>query len=256
VIDYRRVGRALADDLQAAGCEILLGHSVTALEANSRRVTARGPFGAVEARHAVACAGLQSDRLARAAGLALPVRIVPFRGDYYTLRGGSAALVRGLVYPVPDPAFPFLGVHFTRRIDGSVIAGPNAVLALHREGYRRLALRPGDARDALAYRGVWRFARAHPRMAAAELWRDVSKRAFVSDMQRYVPRVRGTDVEFGPSGIRAQAMSPDGGLPDDFVILGSPRTMHVLNAPSPAATASLAIGEELAQRALDGLLGH
>jgi (S)-2-hydroxyglutarate dehydrogenase len=254
VIDYTRVAHALADELRAAGCELLLARPVTELQESLSHVVARGPFGAVEAGHAIACAGLQSDRLARASGAAPPVRIVPFRGDYYTLLDQSASLVNGLVYPVPDPTFPFLGVHFTKRIDGSVIAGPNAVLALHRERYRRLGLRPRDAMEALGYGAVWRFVRRYPKMAAAEVWRDVSKRAFVKDMQRYVPGVRRADVRFGPSGIRAQAMSPDGSLPDDFLIIGSPRAMHVVNAPSPAATASLAIGEELARRAIRDLL--
>jgi L-2-hydroxyglutarate oxidase LhgO len=254
VIDYRDVARVLAAELRAAGCELLLGHEVGTLESRSRSVVARGPFGGVEARYAITCAGLQSDRLARAAGADPQVRIVPFRGDYYTLVGESRSLVHGLLYPVPDPQFPFLGVHFTRRVDGGLIAGPNAVLALHREQYRRIAIRPRDAVDALAYGGVWRFVRSYPRMAAAEVWRDLSRRAFVKDMQRYVPNVRGEDARFGPSGIRAQAMAPDGSLPDDFLLLGTPRAMHVLNAPSPAATASLAIGEELARRAISGLL--
>ena len=135
-----------------------------------------------------------------------------------------------------------------------MIAGPNAVLALHRERYGRLGLRPRDAVDALGYGAVWKFVRRYPRMAASEVWRDISKRAFVADMRRYVPAVRGQDVHFGPTGIRAQAMAPDGSLPDDFLIIGSPRAMHVVNAPSPAATASLAIGEELARRAIRDLL--
>ena len=179
---------------------------------------------------------------------------MPFRGDYYTLRPPGAELVRGLIYPVPDPAFPFLGVHFTRKHDETVVAGPNAVLALARERYRRLAFRPGDALSSLAYGGLWRFALKHGRIAAAEAWRDVSKRAFVSDMQRYVPAVRAEDATFGPSGIRAQAMTPQGGLVDDFLIEGTARLMLVLNAPSPGATASLAIGEELASRAFQDLI--
>ena len=178
------------------------------------------------------------------------MRIVPFRGDYYTLGARTQTLVRGLLYPVPDPAFPFLGVHFTKRLDGSVIAGPNAVLALARERYRRAALNLRDAASAVAYPGSWRFAARHLRVAAGELWRDVSKRAFVRDMQRYVPGVLGDDVVFGPTGIRAQALGrgrPAGRrLPDRRL----DRMMHVLNAPSPAATASLAIGDELAERAL------
>ena len=206
--------------------------------------------GPLQARAVIGCAGLQADRVARLAGARPPVRIVPFRGDYYTLGQKTEGLVRGLVYPVPDPAFPFLGVHFTKRLDGSVVAGPNAVLAFARERYRRAALDLRDAASALAYAGSWRFIVRHLRTGAAELHRDVSKRAFVRDMQRYVPGVRADDVTFGPTGIRAQALAPDGNLVDDFLIVGTERMMHVLNAPSPAATASLAIGDELAERAL------
>jgi L-2-hydroxyglutarate oxidase LhgO len=182
-------------------------------------------------------------------------RIVPFRGDYYTLGARSSAQVRGLIYPVPDPRFPFLGVHFTRKLDGAVVAGPNAVLALAREGYSRAAFRLRDAAEAVGYRGVWRFVLRHGRIAATEVWRDLSKRAFVADMRRYVPALEGGDATFGPSGIRAQAMTPQGGLVDDFLIEGTDRMMFVLNAPSPGATASLAIGDELAERAQRDLLG-
>jgi (S)-2-hydroxyglutarate dehydrogenase len=254
VIDYGAVAGALADDLRGLGCEILLGREVDGLVPTARSLTIRASGEAVDAKHLIACAGLQADRLARLAGVRPPTRIVPFRGDYYTLRGSSAALVRALVYPVPDPAFPFLGVHFTRKLDGTVVAGPNAVLALARETYRRSGFRLGDAASALSFQGVWRFAGRHARTAAGEVWRDLSKQAFVSEMRRYVPAIRASEVTFGPTGIRAQAMTPAGGLIDDFLIAGAPRMMHVLNAPSPAATASLAIGEELADRALRDLL--
>jgi L-2-hydroxyglutarate oxidase LhgO len=250
IIDYGAVTKAFAEDVQAGGGELLTSRPVRGFELNARAVRIETESNSIEARAVVTCAGLQSDRLARLAGARPPVRIVPFRGDYYTLGPATRGLVKGLVYPVPDPAFPFLGVHFTKRLDGSVIAGPNAVLALARERYKRAALNFRDAGSALAYPGSWRFAVRHLRVAGAELWRDVSKRAFVRDMQRYVPGVRGDDVSFGPTGIRAQALARDGRLVDDFLILGSERMMHVLNAPSPAATASLAIGEELAERAL------
>jgi L-2-hydroxyglutarate oxidase LhgO len=255
VIDYRAVTRALADDVHSLGGEVRLGCAITRVSAGDANVTAGTDAGdPIEAKHLIGCAGLQSDRLARLAGLRPSARIVPFRGDYYTLRPRAAELVRGLIYPVPDPAFPFLGVHFTRRHDETVVAGPNAVLALARERYRRLAFGPRDALSSLAYGGLWRFARKHGRIAAAEAWRDLSKRAFVADMQRYVPAVRGEDATFGPSGIRAQAMTPKGALVDDFLIEGTSRLMLVLNAPSPGATASLAIGEELASRAFQDLL--
>jgi (S)-2-hydroxyglutarate dehydrogenase len=254
VIDYRAVTTAFADDVRAAGGDVLFGRAVEAISVSGRRVALATSGGEVEARYLISCAGLQSDRVARRAGADPGARIVPFRGDYYTLAASAAALVRGLIYPVPDPAFPFLGVHFTRKIDGSVVAGPNAVLALARERYRRVALHPRDAADALGYPGVWRFAARHARTGAGELWRDLSKRSFVRDMQRYVPSIERNDVTFGPTGIRAQALTRNGALVDDFVIASSPRAMHVVNAPSPAATASLAIGEEIAGRALRELV--
>jgi L-2-hydroxyglutarate oxidase LhgO len=254
VIDYRAVSSALADEVHAAGGEVRVGVEVLRVEARPRGVAGVTREGEIEAATMVGCAGLQSDRLAQRSGLRPSTRIIPFRGDYYTLVGAAAAFVNGLVYPVPDPAFPFLGVHFTRKIDGTTVAGPNAVLALAREGYRRTAFRPRDAIEALSYPGILRFVRRHGGVAAQEVWRDVSKRAFLADMQRYVPDVEGKDAVFGPSGVRAQAMRRDGTLVDDFVIEGRERMMHVLNAPSPGATASLAIGEEIANRAFRELL--
>ena len=163
-------------------------------------------------------------------------------------RGG---LVNGLVYPVPDPSFPFLGVHFTRQIDGGVLAGPNAVLALAREGYGRTDVRVRDLAGVLAWPGFWRLAGRNLRMGAGEVWRDLVKSAFVADMQRFLPEIRAADVEFGPSGVRGQALARDGSLADDFLLEGSPNVLHVLNAPSPAATASPAIGRHLAEQALE-----
>jgi L-2-hydroxyglutarate oxidase LhgO len=199
----------------------------------------------------VSCAGLQSDRVAALAGRRPRVRIVPFRGDYYTLKPAARTLVNGLVYPVPDPAFPFLGVHFTKLTDGRVIAGPNAVLALSRETYRRTGIRPRDVASIVGYPGFWRLARRHYRFGAGEIWRDVVKRAYVRELQRYVPAVTVDDVEFGPSGIRAQAVDREGRLVDDFVLERTGRQLHVLNAPSPAATASLAIAGHIASEAAE-----
>ena len=254
VIDYGAVARALADDVHSLGGSVMLGEDVRGISVRNDTVVLSATTGTIEAANLISCGGLQSDRIAKAAGLRPPVRIVPFRGDYYTLTPAAAEKVRGLIYPVPDPRFPFLGVHFTRKVDGSVVAGPNAVLALAREGYRRTALAPRDALAAVGYSGVWKFAVRHGRFAVGEVWRDLSKRAFVDDMRRYVPSIAAADVTFGPSGIRAQAMLPDGGLVDDFLIEGTSRMMFVLNAPSPGATASLAIGEELANRAFRDLL--
>jgi L-2-hydroxyglutarate oxidase LhgO len=248
VIDYTRVAESFADDIRETGGEIEFGEEVTAVAERSGRVEVATRGGARSARALVACAGLQADRLARSG-----TRIVPFRGDYCTLSEHAAGLVRGLVYPVPDPSFPFLGVHLTKHVDGTVTAGPNAVLSLAREQYRRTAFSSRDAIATAAYPGFWRFAARHFRTGSAEVWRDLSKRAFVRDIQRYVPAVSDEDVRFGPSGIRAQALGCDGRLLDDFVIEGSGPIVHVVNAPSPAATSSLAIGSHIARLALDAL---
>jgi L-2-hydroxyglutarate oxidase LhgO len=194
----------------------------------------------------VTCAGLQADRFGDHAG----PRIVPFRGDYNTLVPGARELVRGMIYPVPDPELPFLGVHFTRRTDGQVWAGPNAVLAFAREGYRRRSFRPDQLAETVAYRGFRRLARKYWRTGAVELWRDVNKRAFLHQLQRYVPDLESAHLGPGPSGVRAQAVAADGTLLDDFCILETRRTIHVRNAPSPGATASLAIGQHIADRVL------
>jgi L-2-hydroxyglutarate oxidase LhgO len=194
----------------------------------------------------VACAGLHADRVAAMGGDRGGPRIVPFRGDYYTLSVDARSLVRGLIYPVPDPRFPFLGVHFTKRVDGSVWAGPNAVLAFAREGYRRRDIRPLELLGTVTDRGFLRLAGRYLRTGLAEMWRDWWKPAFVRELQRYVPEIRSEQLRFGPSGVRAQALARDGTLVDDFVLGGSARVLHVRNAPSPAATSSLAIGSMLA----------
>jgi len=228
-IDYRDVARALAEDVRTAGGELRLGHEVRDVEE-------------LPAERVVVCAGLQADRLAPGT----PHRIVPFRGDYFVLSAQAGRLVRGHVYPVPDPAFPFLGVHFTRRIDGQVWAGPNAVPSLAREGYGRFRVDLRDARDALSSPGLRRLARRYWRTGARELWRDTVKSAAVAEMRRYLPELRDRDVHFGPCGIRAQLLAADGSLVDDFLLERDGRVLHVLNAPSPAATASLAIGRRVA----------
>jgi (S)-2-hydroxyglutarate dehydrogenase len=254
VIDYSAVANALAAEVRAADGDVLLGREVERAVSNSREVALHTKEGIVRAARLVACAGLQSDRLARRSGIDADTKITPFRGDYYTLAGASAGLVRGLVYPVPDSRFPFLGVHFTRKVDDTVVAGPNAVLSLARESYRRFAFNPRDAFEAVAFQGVWRFALRYGRIAAAEMARDVSKRAFLAGIRRYVPAVAGDDLTFGPSGIRAQAMASSGRLVDDFVFAGGDLMLHVLNAPSPGATSSLAIGDMIAAKALAELL--
>jgi L-2-hydroxyglutarate oxidase LhgO len=255
IVDYRAVAAWFAADVREAGGEIRVGAAVVGLEERERGVAVETTAGSFTAAALVGCAGLQSDRVATLAGTRPPVRIVPFRGDYYTLKPQARALVNGLVYPVPDPSFPFLGVHFTKLVGGGVIAGPNAVLAFARERYGRAGIELRDVASTLGYRGFWRLARRHYRFGATELWRDVVKRAYIRELQRYVPAVTAADLEFGPSGIRAQALDREGRLVDDFVLERTGRQLHVLNAPSPAATASLAIADHIAGEAAQ-LLGN
>ena len=253
VIDFRRVALSMADELRAGGAEIRTGHTVSAIDVRPSEVVVTTGRGDVTSRLVVTCAGLQADRVAALSGDTGGPSIVPFRGDYYTLSPQASGLVRGLIYPIPDPRFPFLGVHLTKRIDGSVIAGPNAVLAFAREGYRR---RDVDARDlvaALTDRGFLRLAGRYLPTGIAEMWRDWSKSAFVQQLQRYVPELRPDQVTFGPSGVRAQALARNGTLVDDFAFSGGPRVLHVRNAPSPAATSSLAIGSVLADEVFQRL---
>lgn len=252
ITDFARVTRAFADDVRSRGGAIELARPVTSIERRRGALVLATPRGPVEARSVIACAGLWADRVAALTGDRTPdsPRIVPFRGDYYTLSPEAAQLVNGLVYPVPDPRFPFLGVHLTRRIDGRVWAGPNAVLAFRRTGYRRRDVSVRDLAEALANPGFRRLARRFWRTGAAEMWRDWSKAAFVREVQRFLPELRGDQVTFGPSGVRAQALGRDGTLVDDFDLAGGDRVLHVRNAPSPAATSSLAIGEKLASEAI------
>jgi L-2-hydroxyglutarate oxidase len=222
---------------------------VRAFERRPRSGAVHTTGGTVEASHVVVCGGVQADRLAALSGGPREPRIVPFRGDYLVLRPEARRLVRGLVYPVPDPAFPFLGVHTTVRPDGAVWLGPNAVLALARERYGRWSVRPRDAWDALAAPGLRRLARSHWRTGLAEVARDHSVRLLVAEARKLLPGLEAAHVERGPSGIRAQALGPDGGLVDDFVFDGDDRLLHVRNAPSPGATSALAIAREIVDRA-------
>jgi (S)-2-hydroxyglutarate dehydrogenase len=253
IVDYSRVAQAFAQEVRDRGGQIETNRTVTGIEERTGEHVIRWSGGEVAAKSVIACAGLWADRVAAMTGDAgggAP-QIVPFRGDYYTLRPDARPLVRGLIYPVPDPRFPFLGVHFTRRVDGNVWAGPNAVLAFARAGYRRLDVSPADLIGTLTYPGFLRLAGRYLRTGLAELWRDWSKGAFLRELQRYVPELRGDQLVFGPSGVRAQALARDGTMVDDFDLAGSGRVLHVRNAPSPAATASLAIGQVLAERAID-----
>lgn len=253
VVDFLAVAEAFASDIEERGATIQTRRTVTGITRRRDEVVVATSRGAVVARRVIACAGLQADRVAAMSGDAGPEqpRIVPFRGDYYTLKPEARHLVRGLIYPVPDPRFPFLGVHLTRRSDGTVLAGPNAVLATAREGYRRRDVSLRDLAEVLAYPGFARLGRRFWRTGMAEMWRDWSKRAYVADVQRYVPALSSEHLVFGPSGVRAQALHRDGSLVDDFLLGGSDQVLHVYNAPSPAATSSLAIGRVLAGEAID-----
>ncbi len=246
IVDFGRVAAAYAEDVQALGGEIRTGYRVTAIRRVGGVTRIRTSGGDVEARLVVACAGLHADRVAALTGAPRSPRIVPFRGDYYILRPERRHLVRGNIYPVPDPSFPFLGVHFTPRMDGSVWLGPNAVLAFAREGYRRTDVNPRDLLEALTFPGFLRLARKYWRTGLAEMWRDVSRRAFWKSLQSYVPEIRPDDLLPGPAGVRAQALADDGTLVDDFVVHYTDGVVHVRNAPSPAATSSLAIAELIA----------
>ena len=249
IVDFRQVARAYAADIRAAGGIIVTGCAVRRIAVRPDGIRLGTTRGGLAVRGLISCAGLQSDRLAVLAGAPRDMQIVPFRGDYYVLRPERRGLCRGLIYPVPDPALPFLGVHFTKRIDGEVWAGPNAVLAFAREGYRRVDVNVGDLGELAAFPGFWRMARTYWRIGVDEMLRDYVKPAFVRALQRYVPECRSSDVVPGPAGVRAQAVAADGTLADDFLVYAAPNQVHVRNAPSPAATSSLALAPRIADRA-------
>jgi (S)-2-hydroxyglutarate dehydrogenase len=250
IVDYAAVARELAADVEAAGGSVRLGSEVTAVEVAGSHVRVSGRDRQLVFDRLYLCAGLQGDRLARTVGDTRGPAIVPFRGEYYRLRPERDELVRALLYPVPDPAYPFLGVHFTRRVGGGVDVGPNAVPALAREGYRRRDLRIGDLTDTLRSRGFRTLARRHWRMGAHELLGSLSKRAFAAEARRYVPELSADDLVPAPAGIRAQALDPDGSLVDDFRINTLGAVTAVRNAPSPGATSSMAIAELIAASVL------
>ena len=251
IVDYPAVCSELKRRITANGGDVQTGARVTRLKQCGGEWIATTPKGEFAGRYLVNCAGLHCDRVAGLAGEKRETRIVPFRGEYYKLVEGSEGLVRHLIYPVPDPQFPFLGVHFTRLIHGGIEAGPNAVLAFAREGYRKTDVNVRDLWDAVTYSGLWRFVVKYPRMTALELWQSLSKRRFCKALQKLVPIIRVTDIEPGGAGVRAQAMAREGNLIQDFCLIQRPAALHVLNAPSPAATASLAIGEEIVRKILE-----
>jgi L-2-hydroxyglutarate oxidase LhgO len=253
IVDFGRVATALAEDVARMGGAIETDTRVVGITAGARMTTLQTTKGAVYTRSVISCAGLQSDRLARLTGAPESPKIVPFRGRYYSLRPGARGLVRGLVYPVPDPAFPFLGVHFTKQISGDVWVGPNAVLAFAREGYRGRDIRPAELWETLAYGGFRALARKYWRVGLSEIRVDLSKRTFARALQRLVPAVRPDDLGGSHAGVRAQALSEDGRLLDDFWFDQAENVIHVRNAPSPGATSSLALAREIVRVAESAL---
>ena len=250
IVDYRIVSAAYGREVENLGGEILLSTRVRGVVRRGGELILETSRGRVRSAAVVNCAGLQSDRVARMCGAAPGLRIVPFRGEYFELAPSAARLVRGLIYPVPDPEFPFLGVHFTRKISGAVEAGPNAVLAFKREGYRRTSFSLRDSVATLSYPAFWRLARHYWRTGLGEFYRSWNKGAFVAALGELVPEIRRDDLLPGGAGVRAQALDGNGELLDDFRIVQRPGQIHVLNAPSPAATASLAIGDAIAGMAI------
>jgi L-2-hydroxyglutarate oxidase len=253
ITDYAAVCEKYAEIISLQGGTILTSTAVTGLKRHTDEIVVQTSGGAFSARFLINCAGLFSDRISRMADDDPQVMIVPFRGEYYDLIPERSSLVRSLIYPVPDPRFPFLGVHFTRRISGTVDAGPNAVLAFRREGYRRTDVNLRDLASSLAFPGFWRMAATHWRSGLDEFHRSFSKPAFVRALQRLLPEVREEDLVPGGCGVRAQALNRDGTLVDDFQFVPSRRMLHVLNVPSPAATASLVIGRNIVRAAEEGL---
>ncbi len=250
IVDYREVCLAMRRVIEREGGKVLTDARVCRVDVSSGSVrltysTSRGDRGIVESPQVISCAGLQSDRILQLCGGTPSARIVPFRGEYYELIEAKRSLCRNLIYPVPDPSFPFLGVHFTRMIGGGVECGPNAVLALAREGYRWRDISARDLAETLKFGGFRKLARRHWRMGAGEIWRSVSKSAFVNALRKLIPAIRAEDLTRARSGVRAQAVAADGSMIDDFWIESTDRVIHVLNAPSPAATASLAIADRI-----------
>jgi (S)-2-hydroxyglutarate dehydrogenase len=254
IVDYTKVCETMASLLKDAGAELLLNTEVERIVEGSLKVDVITNRGVRTFDLAVNCAGLHSDRIARASGIDTDLKIIPFRGEYYKLRPEKRYLVKNLVYPVPNPQFPFLGVHLTRMINGEVEVGPNAVIGFKREGYKKTDFDAKDVLDIFSFKGFWKLAFKYWREGIGEMVRSYSKKAFLKDLQRLLPEVEIDDLIPTTAGVRAQALRADGTLVDDFYIINTKRTVHVLNAPSPAATACLPIGEEIARRVADLVL--
>jgi (S)-2-hydroxyglutarate dehydrogenase len=249
IVDYTQVTNKYAEIVQAGGGEIRLNSRVTKITPGNGEIVLETATGEVRAKNLINCAGLQSDRVAKMAGVDPKLQIIPFRGEYYELVPQKEYLVKNLIYPVPDPRFPFLGVHFTRMIHGGIEAGPNAVLAFKREGYTHWSVAPRDVATYTFFGGFWRMALKYWKMGIGEFYRSYNKRAFVKALQGLIPELGMDDVHPSGAGVRAQALEPDGKLVDDFRIVEAPHMVHVLNAPSPAATASISIGKSIAEMA-------
>lgn len=248
IVDYKQVTRKFAELIAEGGGELRLRTMVRKIHESASMTTVETDKGTFEARYLINCTGLHSDRVVKSSGITPDMKIVPFRGEYYELVPEKRYLVKHLIYPVPNPNFPFLGVHFTRMIGGKVEAGPNAVLSFKREGYKKSDFSVRDMAEVLTYRGFWKLAGKYWREGMKEYVRSVSKAAFVRSLQQLIPEIEGKDLVPAEAGVRAQALKPDGGLVDDFHILYSQRSVHVCNAPSPAATASIEIGRAIADR--------
>ncbi len=249
IVDWALVSRTYADDAKAAGADFYLGYEVTKIARRGGVTVLSTPRGEIQAKYVITCGGLYSDKLAKMTGGQRDPKIVPFRGDYLILKPEKSYLVKGNIYPVPDPEFPFLGVHFTPRMNGEIWLGPNAVLAFAREGYSFFDINPPELWDALTYPGFFKLATKYWQIGFGEMYRDLVRSAYVKALQRYVPDLQPEDCLAGPAGVRAQAMAADGSLVDDFVFEGAEGIVHVRNAPSPAATSSLAIGKYIVEDA-------
>jgi L-2-hydroxyglutarate oxidase len=248
IVNYGQVCRKLAELIQQSGGRVETGAAVTAMGNDADGVVLTTLKGEFKAKQVVNCAGLHCDRVTKLGGQKPAAKIIPFRGEYYKLKPEVYHLCRNLIYPVPDPSFPFLGVHFTRMIEGGVECGPNAVLAFAREGYRKTDVNLRDLGEAITYPGFLKLAARYWRTGAGEMWRSVSKAAFVRALQRLVPEIRAEHLTPGPAGVRAQAVAPDGQMVDDFLILDGERIINVNNAPSPAATSSLNVGRLIVEK--------
>jgi L-2-hydroxyglutarate oxidase LhgO len=253
IVDYTAVCEKLGELIRQAGGEIRLGNCVEKIIPDAGSWTVTTSAGDFQAKFVITCGGLHSDRLVRAAGQKPSAKIIPFRGEYYFIKKERQHLVRHLIYPVPDPKFPFLGVHFTRLIHGGIEAGPNAVLAFAREGYKWTNINLRDLAESLCFPGLWKFLAKYPSLCGYEIRRSLSRAEFCRSLQKLVPEIREDDLEPGGAGVRAQAMLPDGRLVEDFHFEESPGILHVVNAPSPAATASLAIGAKISEKVLTRL---